>query len=115
MPIKEAEADSPHVKAFVLLQAQFARIVMPVDYVTDLKSTMDNAVRVIQAMVDVAANSGHLHTTLKCMTLMQCIVQGRWWNDSTLLQLPHVTANMLPVMYELCEVRHIAQLANMTR
>lgn len=102
LPIKASEAESPHVKAFVLFQAQFARTPLPMDYVTDQKSTLDNAIRVVQAMVDVAAYHGHLYTALRCMTLMQCMVQGRWWSDATLLQLPHVRPEMLAEVARAC-------------
>lgn len=105
-------ADSPHVKAFLLFQAHFQRASLPIsDYVTDQKSAMDNAVRVIQSMVDIAANSGHLYSALRCMSFMQCIVQGRWWHDNTLLQLPHVVEEMLGPLAAI-GVTHVAHVAN---
>eukprot|EP00796_Vickermania_ingenoplastis_P004309 gene4310-3124_t len=112
--IESTEADSPHAKAFLLFQAHFEGAELPItDYYTDQKSAMDNAVRVIQAMVDVAANNGHLYTALRCMTLMQCLVQGRWWDSPTLLQLPHVTAAIASAAAERCGgLRHAAELAN---
>ncbi|GET86899.1 ATP-dependent RNA helicase, putative [Leishmania tarentolae] len=114
LPVRDAEADSPHAKAFLLFQALFERAPMPItDYITDQKSAMDNAVRVIQAMVDVAANNGHLYAALRCMTLMQCMVQARWWDDNSLLQIPNVVKAMLPVIEKECDgVRDAADLAN---
>lgn len=113
LPIRDSEADSPHSKAFLLFQAHFSRLRLPItDYDTDQKSAMDNAIRVIQAMVDVAANSGHLNAALRCMTLMQCLVQGLWWSSPTLLQIPHVTVNMLPALKEACGVEHSSELVN---
>lgn len=113
LPIRDADADSPHVKAYLLFQAHFERVALPItDYLTDQKSAMDNAIRVVQAMVDVAANNGHLHAALRCMTLMQCLVQGLWWDGPTLLQIPHVTPAMLPVIASVCGVTHAAELAN---
>jgi activating signal cointegrator complex subunit 3 len=73
---------------------------------------MDNAVRVIQAMVDIAANNGHLYAALRCMTLLQCVVQGRWWYDSTLLQLPHVERAHAEDLASRFGVHHIAELVN---
>lgn len=109
--IDHNNADSPHVKAFLLFQSHFARAKLPIsDYVTDQRSAMDNAVRVIQAMVDIAANNGHLHTALRSMMLLQCIVQGRWWHDSTLLQLPHVTHDVAAQL-ETKGIAHVAQIA----
>lgn len=113
-PISSTEGDSPHAKAFLLFQAHLGRVELPItDYNTDQKSALDNAIRVIQAMVDVAANSGHLSTCLRCMRLMQCLVQARWWDQSTLLQLPHITDDMLPVIEEYCDgVTQISQILN---
>ncbi|KAG8346984.1 putative DEAD/DEAH box RNA helicase [Trypanosoma vivax] len=114
LPIDLNNADSPHVKAFLLFQAHFERSSLPIsDYCTDQKSTLDNAVRVIQAMVDVAANNGHLFAALRSMSLMQCVVQGLWWYSNTLLQIPHITEAMLPVIAEHCDnLQHVAQLVN---
>lgn len=44
--------NSPHTKAFLLLQAHFSRLPLPcVDYFTDLKSVLDQAVRIIQVCI----------------------------------------------------------------
>lgn len=44
--------DSPNTKAFLLLQAHFARLPLPcTDYITDLKSVLDQAIRIIQVHV----------------------------------------------------------------
>ena len=113
LPIRDTEADSPHAKAYLLFQALFDRASMPItDYLTDQKSAMDNAVRVIQSMTDVAANNGHLYAALRCMKLMQCMVQARWWDDNSLLQIPNVVKAMLPIIEQECGVRHAAELAN---
>jgi activating signal cointegrator complex subunit 3 len=48
------------------VQAHFERAELPIsDYVTDTKSVLDQAVRILQAMVDVAADRGWLSTTLQ--------------------------------------------------
>ncbi|RNF21010.1 activating signal cointegrator 1 complex subunit 3 [Trypanosoma conorhini] len=114
LPINPNNAESPHVKTFLLFQAHFERATLPVsDYYTDLKSALDNAVRVVQAMVDITSNNGHLYAALRCMSLLQCIVQGLWWHSSTLLQIPHVTAAMLPTIAARCgNLEHAAQVAN---
>jgi activating signal cointegrator complex subunit 3 len=47
--------EDPQYKASLLLQHHFARLSLPIsDYVTDLKSVLDQAIRIVQAMVDVA-------------------------------------------------------------
>ena len=61
------------------------------DYRTDTKSVLDQCIRILQAMVDVAADAGMLTTCLNTMHVAQMVVQGRWYSDSTLLQLPGVT------------------------
>ena len=47
------------------------------DYGTDTKSVMDQAIRILQALIDVVADSGWLATTLRVQNLMQMIIQGR--------------------------------------
>jgi hypothetical protein len=51
-------------------------------------------------MVDVAADSGWLYTTLKIMNLLQMVVQGRWLSNSSLLTLPFFTHEIADVLYE---------------
>ncbi|XP_060726018.1 activating signal cointegrator 1 complex subunit 3 isoform X1 [Tachysurus vachellii] len=83
--------DSSHTKANLLLQAHFSRAQLPcTDYSTDTKTVLDNAIRICQAMLDVAANEGWLISALSICNLVQMIVQARWLNDSSLLTLPHV-------------------------
>ncbi|XP_074539494.1 activating signal cointegrator 1 complex subunit 3 [Halichoeres trimaculatus] len=83
--------DSAHTKTHLLLQAFFSHAQLPCsDYNTDTKTVLDNAIRICQAMLDVAANEGWLVTALSICNLVQMIVQGRWLHDSSLLTLPHV-------------------------
>lgn len=68
------------------------RLQLPIaDYRTDTKTVLDQYVRVLQAMVDVAADAGLLTTCLNTMHMAQMAVQARWYSDSSLLQLPAVT------------------------
>ena len=47
--------DDPHCKTSLLLQHHLGRLELPVsDYNTDLRSVLDQAIRIVQAMVDVA-------------------------------------------------------------
>ncbi|XP_061919735.1 activating signal cointegrator 1 complex subunit 3 [Entelurus aequoreus] len=83
--------DSAHTKTHLLLQAHFSHAQLPCsDYTTDTKTVLDNAIRICQALLDVAANEGWLVTALSICNLVQMIVQGRWLHDSSLLTLPHV-------------------------
>ncbi|KAF3691498.1 Activating signal cointegrator 1 complex subunit 3 [Channa argus] len=83
--------DSAHTKTHLLLQAYFSHAQLPCsDYTTDTKTVLDNAIRICQAMLDVAANEGWLVTAITICNLVQMIVQGRWLHESSLLTLPHV-------------------------
>ncbi|EDW14615.1 activating signal cointegrator 1 complex subunit 3 [Drosophila mojavensis] len=114
-----ASWDSPYTKTFLLLQAHFSRQPLPnSDYLTDTKSALDNATRVMQAMVDYTAERGWLSTSLVVQQLMQCVIQARWFDACEFLTLPGVTeANVdvflniqhdnyeyltLPVLKEIC-------------
>jgi antiviral helicase SLH1 len=81
----------PHVKAFLLLQAHFSRIDLPIsDYVGDQNSVLDQAIRIIQASIDVLTELGHLHSCRMMMTLLQAVKSGRWPDDGPLSILPGV-------------------------
>ncbi|KAL5749048.1 hypothetical protein ACOSQ2_026345 [Xanthoceras sorbifolium] len=82
--------DDPHVKTNLLFQAHFSQLELPIsDYVTDLKSVLDQSIRIIQAMIDVCANSGWLASSIICMHLLQMVMQGLWFDqDSVLWMLP---------------------------
>ncbi|KAF9586602.1 activating signal cointegrator 1 complex subunit [Lunasporangiospora selenospora] len=90
--------DSPHAKSFLLLQAFFERIRLPMtDYMTDTVSVLEQSVRVLQAMIDITAEKGMLYPCLATMNILQSVKQGRW-RDESLLTLPHVEKHMLPVL-----------------
>uniref|UniRef100_A0A8C5LGL3 Activating signal cointegrator 1 complex subunit 3 n=1 Tax=Jaculus jaculus TaxID=51337 RepID=A0A8C5LGL3_JACJA len=88
--------DSPHTKAHLLLQAHLSRAMLPCpDYDTDTKTVLDQALRVCQAMLDVAAHQGWLVTALNITNLVQMVIQGRWLRDSSLLTLPNIEQHHL--------------------
>lgn len=92
LPVDLKTVDSPHTKALLLLQCHLGRLPLPIsDYVTDTKSVLDNALRVLQAMVDVAAEAGWLETALGTMSLVQSIMQARWPDDPGAALLPHLS------------------------
>jgi replicative superfamily II helicase len=92
----EGPMDSPHVKAFLLLQAHLSRSDMPIpDYVTDLKSVLDRTIRLIQTMIDIAAQRGYLMTTLNSIHLMQMIKQAMWISQPSPLQLPYLDEHLI--------------------
>ena len=107
LKVNQYMMESPHIKASLLLQCHFSRIPhigtggkqIP-DYLTDTKSVLDQALRVLQAMVDVVAESGWLAATLRVVTMLQMVVQARWEQDSPLLTLPHLQAHQLYCLHQ---------------
>jgi len=100
-PVDVYSFDSPFTKANLLLQAWFSRSDLPIsDYVTDTKSVLDQAIRILQAMVDVCAEAGWLDTTLHVMNLTQMVTQGRWFTDSTLSILPNMSETVLAFLWQ---------------
>jgi len=102
--------DSPHTKAQLLLQAHFCRSALPMsDYVTDLKSVLDQALRILQAMVDIAADGGWLYTALSAMHLTQMVSQGRFVDSSQLGDLPGIDESAVGLLSR-HGIQHLAQL-----
>ena len=104
--------DSPNTKTSLLLQSHFSRLVLPcTDYLTDTKTVMDNAPRVLQAMIDVCAESGWLASTLRVVSILQMCVQARWDTDPDLLTLPHVQHPSLYCFYNI-GIHNLPQLVH---
>lgn len=86
----------PHVKAFLLLQAHMARVDLPItDYVGDQTSVLDQAIRIIQASIDVLTELGYLSSCLEMIKLLQCIKSARWPEDSPVSILPGVNSDQV--------------------
>jgi pre-mRNA-splicing helicase BRR2 len=92
LPIKADVANmiEPHTKSNILLQAHFSRKNLPADLMLDQKKILMEALRLLQAMVDVMSTQSWLSPALAAMELSQMVTQGMWDKDSQLLQLPHV-------------------------
>ncbi|KAI7462709.1 Sec63-domain-containing protein [Hortaea werneckii] len=81
----------PHVKAFLLLQAHFSRIDLPIsDYVGDQNSVLDQAIRIVQASIDVLTEMDFLQSCHMMITLLQCVKSARWHDDGPLAIFPGV-------------------------
>jgi activating signal cointegrator complex subunit 3 len=88
---KGSDFSSPHVKSLLLLQARLARAPVPItDYVNDTKSVLDQSLRVLNSLVDVAADFGKLRAAFSAMLLTQCLVQAQLPDQSEITQLPHI-------------------------
>eukprot|EP00096_Caligus_rogercresseyi_P011658 TRINITY_DN4662_c0_g1_i1.p1 TRINITY_DN4662_c0_g1~~TRINITY_DN4662_c0_g1_i1.p1 ORF type:complete len:616 (+),score=171.71 TRINITY_DN4662_c0_g1_i1:57-1850(+) len=89
MELSRLAMESPHTKVRILFAAHFSRVTLPnSDYNTDTKSVLDQSIRILQAMIDISGDAGHLSSTLAIQTLMQMIVQARWDTDPAVSTLP---------------------------
>jgi pre-mRNA-splicing helicase BRR2 len=100
LPLKTAGAASgnfndPHTKTHILLQAHFSRLPLAADVAADLAAVLPDSTRLLQAMVDVIASQGWLTPALGAMECTQMVTQGLWDADSPLLQLPHMTKDLV--------------------
>lgn len=117
LPVDAAALDAPEVKASLLLQAHICRAALPIsDYVTDTKGVLDQAARVLQAMVDIAADAGSLGNTLGAMALCQSLCQAAWPGSPQLETLPHVSKEVAAAVGAKAGGRcaFLAQLAEMS-
>ncbi|PAV64738.1 hypothetical protein WR25_20568 [Diploscapter pachys] len=83
--------DSSHVKAHLLFQAHFTRLPLQTDYRTDLKSVLDQCMRILQAMRDICMIKKWFATAVNITVLQQMCYSARWYDDHPLLCLPHLS------------------------
>jgi len=90
VPAKAAEPnfESPHFKAFVLLQAHFSRMALPADLAKDQEIVLRKVLTLLSACVDVLSSEAHLNA-MSAMEMSQMVVQAMWDRDSPLKQIPH--------------------------
>ncbi|KAI4185963.1 MAG: hypothetical protein L6R41_003807, partial [Letrouitia leprolyta] len=108
----------PHVKAFLLLQAHFSRVDLPIsDYVGDLNSVLDQSIRIIQAAIDVLTELSYLSSCSMMMTLLQCVKSARWPEDGPLSILPGVDLEMERRRYRAGQMRphSLTEIHNLPR
>lgn len=92
--ISEVSYNSARFKAFVLLQAHFSRISLPVDLAADQAFILEKILSLLAGCVDVLSGEGHLNATY-AMDLSQMVVQGIWNKDSPLKQVPYFTTDII--------------------
>lgn len=92
VPVKMAQPayESPHFKAFVLLQAHFSRMQLPADLAKDQETILSKVLNLLSGCVDVLSSDGHLNA-MSAMEMSQMVVQAMWDRDSPLKQIPHFT------------------------
>lgn len=79
----------PHVKAYLLIQAFMSRVELPIaDYAQDTVAVLDQALRILQAYIDVAAELGYLKVVMTFIDLMQSIKQRLWYDVDPVTGLP---------------------------
>jgi pre-mRNA-splicing helicase BRR2 len=100
-PVKMAQPsyDSPHFKAFVLLQAHFSRMQLPIDLAKDQEVILTKVLGLLSATVDVLSSDGHINA-MNAMEMSQMVVQGMWDRDSPLKQIPHFTPEVIKAANE---------------
>ncbi|KAH6604717.1 hypothetical protein Trco_006424 [Trichoderma cornu-damae] len=98
IPVKMAQPsyDSPHFKAFVLLQAHFSRMQLPIDLAKDQEVLLSRILSLLSAMVDILSSDGHLNA-MNAMEMSQMVVQAMWDRDSPLKQIPHFSPEAVKV------------------
>ncbi|KAL8656143.1 MAG: hypothetical protein Q9210_000469 [Variospora velana] len=101
VPVKMAQPayESPHFKAFVLLQAHFSRMALPIDLAKDQEVILSKVLNLLSGCVDVLSSEGHLNAT-SAMEMSQMIVQAMWDRDSPLKQIPHFSDEVIKVANE---------------
>jgi pre-mRNA-splicing helicase BRR2 len=101
VPVKMSQPafDSPHFKAFVLLQAHFSRMQLPIDLAKDQEVIVGKVLNLLSATVDVLSSEGHLNA-MNAMEMSQMVVQAMWDRDSPLKQIPHFTPEVIQVANE---------------
>ncbi|PFH60505.1 hypothetical protein XA68_10854 [Ophiocordyceps unilateralis] len=98
VPVKMSQAsyDSPHFKAFVLLQAHFSRMQLPIDLAKDQETLLSRVLGLLSAIIDILSSDGHLNA-MSAMEMSQMVVQAMWDRDSPLKQIPHFGPDVVKV------------------
>ncbi|PWY89330.1 Sec63-domain-containing protein [Aspergillus heteromorphus CBS 117.55] len=101
VPVKMSQVayDSPHFKSFVLLQAHFSRMQLPIDLAKDQEVIVSKVLNLLSACVDVLSSEGHLNA-MNAMEMSQMVVQAMWDRDSPLKQIPHFSPDVIKVANE---------------
>lgn len=94
--------DSPHLKVILLMYTYLSNLEPPTrEYMVDTKSVLDQALRILQGMLDIATNSSWLSVSIKIILLLQMILQGFWITESCLAMLPHVKKDDVIALHDL--------------
>lgn len=94
------------LKVNILLQQHCDRRTLPADLRFDKDQVLSMSLKLIQALVDCIGYNSWLKPALLTMKLSQMVVQGQWTDDSSLLQLPHFTTDLI----KKCEKKGVSSI-----
>ena len=119
LPWKESRMDfeSPNVKAFLLMQAHFYGIVLPIsDYINDTKSVLDQMPRVLNALMDIALQHKRKDIVETLFLISQMIIQGLNPSASELLQLPGIDEGIVSTLkqHKIVKLRDLLKVDSWT-
>ncbi|XP_074028472.1 activating signal cointegrator 1 complex subunit obelus isoform X3 [Leptinotarsa decemlineata] len=83
--------DSPCLKTLLMIKCYLLDINLPnQEYVLDLKSVLDQVIRIIHAMMNLAAGRKWLNCTIKLVYFCQMLIQGQTLNTPNVMMLPYI-------------------------
>ena len=112
LPIKDPKFNygKACTKGNLLIQAHLCRMEMPIsDYRTDLKTVLDNCIRILLFMADIAKEKNILDTLLNILNFIQMIMQGLWMDDCSLMCLPGITLKECKKIIEYGKIEHLCE------
>jgi len=112
LPIKDPKFNygKATTKGNLLIQAHLCRMEMPIsDYRTDLKTVLDNCIRILLFMADISKEKNILDTLLNILNFIQMIMQGVWMDDCSLMCLPGINLNECKKIIEYGKIDHLCE------
>ena len=89
--------NDPHTKVFILLVANIIGMALPVmDFVTDTKSILEQAARVVRAMAEFAQSNHYLETFVQCIWLVQSLERNEMPPKGNFCRIPGIK-DALPI------------------
>ena len=112
LPIKNPKFNygKAATKGNLLIQAHFCRMEMPIsDYRTDLKTVLDNCIRILLFMADICKEKNILDTLLNILNFIQMIMQGLWMDDCSLMCLPGINLDDCKKIIKYGKLEHLCE------
>ena len=112
LPIKNPKFNygKAATKGNLLIQAHFCRMEMPIsDYRTDLKTVLDNCIRILLFMADICKLKNILDTLLNILNFIQMIMQGLWMDDCSLMCLPGINLDECKKIIKYGKIEHLCE------